>query len=195
MVSIWSGSLISSESHCNESIWVIFPFALCIFRKYLVPRSPSWYHFDCRQLLRNSPFSFSILFLLQINSSSRSIAISLNKSDAAVSIDRCQKSISFLKVFISNSCAFLWFEEISIAIDLIAIFKNSNIWWGFICVSLIWSNLLFSSVINFCFNITLLMKKVSSLTILSWVSFAKFFNFTMTAQWSDWVYVQSVCTL
>ena len=51
--------------------------------------------------------------------------------------------------------------------DLIVIFRNSSFWCGFMLVSLICSILVLSSDKNLCFSNTLLINRVSILTILS----------------------------
>ena len=110
----------------NDVRLVFLPFDLCIFRKYFVPFSPSWYHWDFILVLMCSPISFNILSRLQITSSSLSIAVFLKESVVAVSKADCQKLTSFLRLFIFSSLVFLRFVAISIASDLIDIFRYSN---------------------------------------------------------------------
>ena len=171
------------------------PLAFCMFKKYFVPFSPSWNHLDLSLLHMNSPKSSNSLSLLQIISSIFVVASVRKESDVAVSKAFCQKQVSLLRVFISFSLSFLWLEAISMARDLILIFRNSSFWCGFMLVSLICSILALSSDKNLCFSNTLLINRVSILTILSWAFLALLPSLTMTTQWSDCVYVQSVSTL
>ena len=182
-------------STINEPSSNFFPLDFCKLRKYFVPFSPSWYHLDFIRAHINSPISSRILSLLQVTSSSLTTAKSLKLSDDADSNADCQNFISFLRFSNFLFRSFLWLLAISMAIDLIDIFKYSSCWCGFIFVSDIWSILRSSSTRNLCFNCTLLMKEVSILTILSlrrgWI----WPNLTITAQWSDCVYDQSVSVL
>ena len=167
----------------SSTISFLLFFALFRFKKYFVLLSPSWYHLDLDLSLRYFPLSFKYVFLLTIRMSRFCLAISLNFGCVEFSNVCCQNLKPDSISLNSFSFSFLWFVAISIATDLIDIFRNSSFPCGSRFVSFSWSILSSISLRKFVRSFILLIKVVSILVIVLRLFLCLFeINFTTTAE-------------